>query len=52
VTGEWLAVAGLAVAAFAYWRRIRLEETNLKAAFAGEYEAYRRETWALVPGVY
>jgi len=52
VTGEWLAAIGLTMAAFAYWRKIRLEEANLNAAFAGEYEAYRRETWALVPGVY
>jgi protein-S-isoprenylcysteine O-methyltransferase Ste14 len=52
VTGEWLAVVGVAAAVFAYWRKIRLEEANLNAAFAGEYEAWRRETWALLPGVY
>jgi len=52
VTGEWLAAVGLVMGAFAYWRKIRLEEANLNAAFAGEYDAYRRETWALVPGVY
>jgi len=52
VTGEWLAVVGVAAALIAYWRKIRLEEANLNAAFAGEYDAYRRATWALVPGVY
>jgi len=52
VTDERLAVVGLAMAAFAYWRKLRLEEANLNAAFPAEYKAYRRETWALVPGVY
>jgi protein-S-isoprenylcysteine O-methyltransferase Ste14 len=52
VTGEWLALIGVAMAAFAYWRKIRLEETALEAAFGADYDAYRRETWALVPGVF
>jgi protein-S-isoprenylcysteine O-methyltransferase Ste14 len=52
VTGLWLGALGLAMAGFAYWRKIRLEEKNLEAAFGAEYEAYRRETWALMPGVY
>jgi len=52
VTGEWLGVVGVAAALVAYWRKIRLEEANLTAAFANEYEAYRRETSARVPGVY
>jgi protein-S-isoprenylcysteine O-methyltransferase Ste14 len=52
VTGEWLALIGVAIAALAYWRKIRLEEANLETAFGTDYEAYRRETWALVPGVF
>jgi protein-S-isoprenylcysteine O-methyltransferase Ste14 len=52
VTGEWLAILGLAIAVFGYGRKIRLEETNLDAAFGPEYEAYRRETWALIPGLF
>lgn len=52
VTGERLAVLGLALLAFAYWRKIRLEEANLRTAFGAEYEAYSRETWALVPGLF
>jgi protein-S-isoprenylcysteine O-methyltransferase Ste14 len=52
VTGTWLALAGFAMAAFAYGRKIRLEEANLNVAFGPEYEAYRRETWALVPGLF
>ena len=52
VTGTWLAIIGVAMAGFAYWRKIRLEEANLDVAFGAEYEAYRRETWALVPGLF
>jgi protein-S-isoprenylcysteine O-methyltransferase Ste14 len=52
VTGTWLALAGFAMAAFAYARKIRLEEANLNVAFGPEYAAYRRETWALVPGLF
>jgi protein-S-isoprenylcysteine O-methyltransferase Ste14 len=49
VSGQIHALLGFAMAAFAYWRKIRLEEANLKNAFGGEYDAHRRETWALVP---
>jgi protein-S-isoprenylcysteine O-methyltransferase Ste14 len=52
VTGEWLAVAGFAMAALAYARKIRLEEANLNVAFGVAYDAYRGETWALVPGLF
>jgi protein-S-isoprenylcysteine O-methyltransferase Ste14 len=49
VSGEMHALLGFAMAAFAYWRKIRMEEANLKVAFGPDYDAYRRETWALVP---
>jgi protein-S-isoprenylcysteine O-methyltransferase Ste14 len=49
VSGQMHALLGFAMAAFAYTRKIRLEEANLKNAFGREYEVYRRETWALVP---
>jgi protein-S-isoprenylcysteine O-methyltransferase Ste14 len=52
VTSEWLAVIGFAVAVFAYWRKIRLEEAALDGAFGPDYDAYRRSTWSLVPGVF
>ncbi|MGE5322701.1 MAG: methyltransferase family protein [Actinomycetota bacterium] len=51
VTGEWLAVIGFIVIGLAYWRKIRMEEANLNVAFGAGYDAYRRETWALVPGI-
>lgn len=52
VTGERLALIGFAIAVLAYWRKIRLEERNLEVAFGTDYETYRRESWALVPGVF
>jgi protein-S-isoprenylcysteine O-methyltransferase Ste14 len=52
VSGRWLAIIGLALAVFAYWRKIQLEEANLNVAFGADYDAYRRETWALVPGMF
>jgi len=52
VTCEWLALAGFIVVALAYWRKIRLEEANLNRVFGANYEAYRRETWALMPGIF
>lgn len=52
VTGTWLALGGFAVAVFAYARKIRLEEKNLRVAFGAEYDAYRQESWALVPGLF
>jgi protein-S-isoprenylcysteine O-methyltransferase Ste14 len=51
VTGEWLALVGLGVAIFAYWRKIRLEEAILDAAFGADYDTYRKQTWVLIPGL-
>jgi protein-S-isoprenylcysteine O-methyltransferase Ste14 len=48
-SGEWHALAGIIVMSFAYWRKIRLEERNLREVFGTEYEAFRRESWALIP---
>jgi protein-S-isoprenylcysteine O-methyltransferase Ste14 len=52
VTGEWLAAAGFATAVVAYWRKLRIEEATLDAAFGPDYGEYRRTTWALVPGLF
>ena len=52
IIGEWLAVVGVAMAVLAYWRKIRLEEANLKVAFGAEYDSYRGDTWALIPGLF
>jgi protein-S-isoprenylcysteine O-methyltransferase Ste14 len=45
-------VVGVAMAGFAYWRKIRLEEANLRVAFGAEYDSYRGDTWALIPGLF
>ncbi len=50
--GEWLSIIGLAMAFFAYWRKIQLEEANLRIAFGADYDAYCNETWALLPGLF
>lgn len=52
VTGGWLGVIGVALAAVAYWRKIRLEETNLQVAFGEAYRAYQAQTWALLPWIF
>jgi protein-S-isoprenylcysteine O-methyltransferase Ste14 len=52
VSGEWLALIGFALVAFAYWRKIRIEEATLGVAFGPDYAAYRHTSWALVPGLY
>lgn len=49
VSGQLHAALGLAMAAFAYWRKIRLEEANLTRAFGVAYGDYRRDTGGLVP---
>jgi protein-S-isoprenylcysteine O-methyltransferase Ste14 len=52
VSGEVHAVAGLALAIFAYWRKLRIEEANLAAVFGAEWTEYRASSWALAPGLY
>ena len=51
VSGDLHAFVAVAVIAFAYGRKIRLEERNLTDLFGAEYEDYRRRTRALVPWV-
>jgi protein-S-isoprenylcysteine O-methyltransferase Ste14 len=52
ITGTWFAIVGFLLAAFAYWRKIRLEEANMRVAFGAAYDSYCGETWALVPGLF
>jgi protein-S-isoprenylcysteine O-methyltransferase Ste14 len=40
------------MAGYAFWRKIRLEEANQRAAFATGYNAYPGDTWALIPGLF
>lgn len=52
VSGKIHAPLALLLVTLAYVRKIRLEERALSEAFGPEHEAYRRDTWALIPGVY
>jgi protein-S-isoprenylcysteine O-methyltransferase Ste14 len=51
ISGELHALVAVALIVVAYWRKIRLEERHLRGVFGAEYGAYRRGTWALVPGL-
>jgi protein-S-isoprenylcysteine O-methyltransferase Ste14 len=42
----------LVAVTLAYGRKIRLEEQVLGKTFGAEFDAYRRDTWALVPLLY
>jgi protein-S-isoprenylcysteine O-methyltransferase Ste14 len=48
-SSQYHALLGLAILLLAYLRKTRLEEQILQQTFGNEYDAYRRETWALVP---
>jgi len=50
-SGEWHALVGFALLPIAYARKIRLEEQNMSRLFGTEYEAYRRDSWVLIPWV-
>jgi protein-S-isoprenylcysteine O-methyltransferase Ste14 len=52
VSGQYHALIGLALATFAYARKIRMEERVLRDEFGDAYESYRRRTSALVPWVF
>jgi preprotein translocase subunit SecA len=49
VSGGLYALLGVALAAFAYWRKVRIEEHYLHQAFGEEYAEYSRMTPALIP---
>ena len=50
-SGTVHALGGAVVMTLAYARKIRLEEQNLRNEFGTAYEEYRRDTWALIPGL-
>ncbi|WP_233840058.1 isoprenylcysteine carboxylmethyltransferase family protein [Dyella sp. 2HG41-7] len=49
--GEWHALLGVPLVAFAFWRKLRLEERWLCELFGDQYRAYMRRVKALVPWV-
>ncbi len=52
VSGQMHALLGLVLGIIAYLRKTRLEEANLVRAFGTEYDSYRNQTSALIPGLY
>lgn len=50
-SGEWHAMAGVFLLVAAYCRKIRLEEQVLHTLFGAQYDEYRRNSWALIPGL-
>jgi len=48
-SSQYHALLGVAILVAAYLRKTRLEEQILGQTFGGQYAAYRRDTWALVP---
>jgi protein-S-isoprenylcysteine O-methyltransferase Ste14 len=50
-TDEWRAVLALVIATSALVRKLRIEESWLAGEFGNEYEVYRKEVKALVPGL-
>jgi protein-S-isoprenylcysteine O-methyltransferase Ste14 len=51
VSGRLQGLLAIAMVAMAYARKIRLEERNLKGVFGPAFDDYRRESWALIPGL-
>jgi protein-S-isoprenylcysteine O-methyltransferase Ste14 len=51
-SSQYHALLGLAILIVAYIRKTRLEEQILQKAFGADFDAYRRTTWALVPGLF
>jgi len=48
-SSQYHALLGLAILVVAYLRKSRMEELILQQTFGGQYDAYRRETWGLIP---
>ena len=48
-SSQYHALLGLVILVFAYLRKTRMEERLLEQTFGAEYDAYRCDTWALVP---
>lgn len=51
VSAQVHGLLGLACIVAVYIRKIRLEEAVLSAAFGAEWSAYKRNSWALIPGL-
>jgi protein-S-isoprenylcysteine O-methyltransferase Ste14 len=51
-SSQYHALLGVVILVLAYLRKTRLEENILRETFGAEWDAYQRQTWALVPPVF
>jgi len=51
IAGRLQGVLALALIAIAYTRKIRMEEQVLSREFGPAYDDYRRQSWAVIPGI-
>jgi len=49
--GEWRALLGVAIAAAAFWRKLRIEESAMRRQFGEAYVGYAERVRALIPFV-
>lgn len=49
--GEWRGFIAVALASWAFWRKLRVEERLMREQFGPQYEAYSQRVAALVPFV-
>lgn len=51
-SSQYHALVGVGILFVAYIRKSRLEEEILQQTFGSDYEAYRQDSWALIPFVF
>ncbi len=49
--GEWRCIVGVLIAAWAFWRKLRIEERWMLERFGERYQSYRQHVAALIPFV-
>ena len=49
--GEWRGVVAVALALWAFWRKLRIEEQWMREQFGNAYEEYSGRVAALIPFV-
>ena len=52
VSGELHALLAVVIITVAYWRKIGMEEADLRQAFGAEHEQYVSESWAIIPPIW
>jgi protein-S-isoprenylcysteine O-methyltransferase Ste14 len=51
VSGHWHGLLGLGLMLGLYARKLVMEERRMRETFGAEWEAWRRHSWALIPGL-